>query len=103
MVCETHDSLCVAFLSLVSWKRFPFQCNIFVHISLKGIWVKAMIPVLRCGSEAVEVLKRTEARGGDRLSPHTFTCLEAIHHPDNHQALAQVTNQLSFGWFSILN
>jgi hypothetical protein len=53
-----------------------------------------MIPVtewvLQSGSEAVEVVKRMEGRGGDRVSPHTFKCLEAIYHPDDFAELAQV-------------
>lgn len=60
-----------------------------------------------------EVVKRMEAWGGDRVSPHTFRCLEAIHHRDDHQELVQVmldekakpTSQRlikhpSFGWLS---
>eukprot|EP00667_Euglena_gracilis_P003884 EG_transcript_3899 len=73
---------------------FRFIILYFIFCPPQGTWVKAMVPVtewvLQIGDEAVEVVKRMETRSGDRVTAHTFKCLEAFYHPDDYAELAQV-------------
>lgn len=63
---------------------YRFNFTMCVVSSCQAMWV------LRCEMEAVEVVKRMEARGGDRVSLHTFNCPEAVHHHEGYQEVAQV-------------